>query len=291
MALQFIINGLIIGSVYALVALGFSLIYHTTRVFHLAHGAIFTSSAYLVYLFYTRLGAPLSLSILLSLVCTVSLGFFIEKVIYEPVLTERFNQSVSFISSLGTYIVIVNVIALLAGNETKILLPGSKPTLPLGPVILTRIQIEQLLISLLVIGLVFLFLTKSKFGYIIRALADNSQLISILGVKVGKVRSSVVGLGSGLAGIAAILVTLDTGMDPYIGLEFILVAAVATIIGGIGRYGGTILGAALLGVMQQIVIWLISAQWQSAITFLVLLSMLFFRPQGLLSPRMRVEEL
>lgn len=291
MALQFLINGLIVGSVYALVALGFSLIYHTTRVFHIAHGAIYTGGVYLLYLFYVRLGIPFFFSGLLALICTVGLGILIERVVYEPVLTTRSNPLISFISSLGAYIVVVNLIALLFGNETKILQPGIEPTVSFGSVILTRIQIIQFLISLLLIGLTFLLLKRSRLGYIIRALADNQQLISVLGVKVTKVRSLVMGLGSGLAGVAAILVGLDVGIDPYVGMEILLAAAVATIMGGVGRYGGAILGAVLLGVMQNLVVWQTSARWQSAVTFLILLLVLVFRPQGLLSRKIRVEEI
>jgi len=291
MVLQFIANGLVIGSVYAVVALGFSLIYHTTRVFHIAHGAIYTASAYLLYLLFVTLEVPLPLSILFALIGVVSLGILVEKAVYAPILTERQSPLISFISSLGVFIVIVNLIALLFGNETKILLPGVEPTISLGSVILARIQIIQALTSILAVGSVFFFIRKNKLGHLIRALADNHQLLSVLGVKVSRVRRIVIGLGSGLAGLAGFLVALDVGIDPYIGMEVLLIAAVATIIGGIGNYGGTILGAVLLGVVQNLVVWQASARWQSAATFLILLLILVVRPQGLFSRKIRVEEI
>ena len=291
MALQFIINGLIVGSVYALVALGFSLIYHTTNVFHIAHGAIYTAGAYLLYLFYFLFGIPFIVSLLLALICTVGLGILIDGIVYHPILKSRPNPLIAFISSLGVYIILVNLIALLFGNETKILLPGVEPTFSFASLIVTRIQVIQLLVSLLLIGGVFLLLWKSKLGYIIRGLADNQELMSILGLKVDTVRRAVVGLGSALAGLAAVLVALDIGIAPYAGMEILLIAAVATIIGGVGSYHGAVLGAVVLGVVQNLVVWQASARWQSAVTFLILLLVLLIKPQGLLSRQRRVEEI
>ena len=291
MAFQFILNGLIVGSLYALVALGFSLIYHTTHVFHIAHGAIYTAGAYLLYLFYSLLGLPFFPSLALALLCTVGLGILVDRWVYAPVLKTRPNPLIAFISSLGVYIIVVNLIALLFGNDTKILMPSVEPTFSFASLIVTRVQMVQLLISLLVIVGVFLLLWTSKLGYIIRGLADNQELMSILGLKVNTVRCAVVGLGSGLAGLAAILVALDVGIDPYVGMEILLVAAVATIIGGVGSYHGATLGAVLLGIVQNLVIWQTSARWQSAVTFLILLLVLLLKPQGLLSGKTRVEEI
>jgi branched-chain amino acid transport system permease protein len=290
MLTQFLINGLVIGAVYALVALGFGIIYHTTRIFHIAHGAVFTATAYLLYLFYGVLSLPLALSVLSGLLGAMLLGFIVQRYVYDPVMDKRQNPLILFISSLGVYIVVINLIALLFGNETKILFAGVEPTVTFGSIILTRMQIIQFIGGLLTVSAVLIFLKKNRIGHFIQALADNHVLLSLLGIKVRRVRQLVITLGSALAGLAAMLLVLDVGMDPYIGMDMLLTAAVATIVGGVGNYSGTVLGAGFLGLVQSLVVWQTSARWQPMVTFIILLLVLFVRPRGLFSHKIRVEE-
>jgi branched-chain amino acid transport system permease protein len=179
---------------------------------------------------------------------------------------------------------------MIYGNETKVISPGIQPTYQIGSVILTRVQILTFIISLILSATFMIFLKLSKLGIMIRGMRDDPELLSIMGIPPRKIRWFVFSVGSVFAGVASILNGLDVGIDPNIGMLALLNGAVAVIIGGVGIFEGTFLGAVLLGTLQSLVIWKTSARWQNTITFLLLIILLLFRPQGILGKKQRVEE-
>lgn len=290
MLLQLLANGLITGCSYALVALGFALIYNTTRIFHFAHGAVYTLGAYFFFTFWSMWHIPFIPALFLAFVATAIFGILIEQAVYLPLVRRGSSPLVYIVSSLGLYIIIINIIAMLYGNETKIPLPGLQPTYSFGGIILTRIQLLIFLGFILISAVVFLVLRKTRLGITLRAMRDDPELISVMGINPIMVRRIVFALGSILAALASILNSLDVGMDPNMGMSAILSGAVAVIIGGVGIFEGAILGGVLLGIIQSLAIWQISARWQDPITFLILILFLLFRPQGILGKRRRMEE-
>jgi len=287
---QFIANGIVSGCVFALVALGFGLIYNSTKVFHLAHGVVYTVSAYVFYSCFVSLHLHVLLSFVVAVAVSVLMGMLLERYIYSPLLKKGASMGIILISSLGVYTVLVNFIAMLYGNETKIISPGAEKTFHIGSIILTRIQLVEIAAFVVLFSLTFGFLKLSNFGRLIQALADNPPLVSVIGVDVRKIRLFVFALGSALAGIAACLVAFDVGMDPHVGLDMLLIAAVAVIIGGVKVFEGAIVGAFLLGLLQNLAIWQISAKWEQSITFLLSIIFLLTRPEGILGRRRRLEE-
>lgn len=289
MLIQFIANGICSGSLYVIVALGFSLIYNSTNIFHFAHGAIYVSSAYIFYYFLIMLKVSLPLAFLASLIFSFVLGIYTNKIIYEPLMKNKFSSSALMISSFGLYLFIINLIALLFGNETKVLNPGIEKTYTFGSVILTRIQILSFITSLFIISLFYLF-KKSKLGKIVLAYSNNPKLIEVLGYNSNLIKSLLFGIGSILAAISANLFALDVGIDPYIGMNALLISAVSVIIGGVKIFDGAIIGGFLIGLIQSLVVWQFSAQWMNASTFILLILFLLLRPQGLLGIKLRIEE-
>ncbi len=287
---QLIANGLVNGCLYALMATGYALIYNTTRIFHIAHGAIYTASAYLCFLFFVRLSWGLTSSILIALILTTLMGMMTEILVYAPLERKKASLLIALLSSLGLYVALVNLIAMIFGNETQILRPGVEKTYRWGSIILTRIQVAQVITALAVLPLIVLWLKFSQMGKVIRAVRDHPTLAMVLGVPLSRVRLLVFALGSALAGGAAILSALDVGFDPHIGMPALLIAAVALIVGGVGTFEGPVVGAFLLGILQSLIIWQVSARWTDAITFGVLIFFLLFRPHGLVGRRRRVEE-
>lgn len=288
--LQLLINGLITGCVYGLLALGFSLIYSSTRIFHFAYAVNYTAGAYFLYAFMIRLELSLGLSIILALLCSTMLGMLMEKLVYLPLHRKEAPMAISIISSLGLNIFLVNLIAMIFGNETKIMRPGIEKTYQIADIIINRIQLYQVIVFVILVTLTLWFLKQNSFGKRIRAMADNPRLLGVLGISVERVRLIVFAIGTFLASAASILVALDVGMDPHVGFNALLAGAVATIIGGIGVYPGAIVGAFLLAISQSMVIWQTSARWEEAVTFVILIIFLFARPQGLLGRNMRLEE-
>ena len=287
---QFIANGLCTGAVYALVALGFALIYTTSGVFHIAHGAAYTAAGYALYSFLTVLRLPFVLSVALAVLATASLGALFEVAVYRPLNATHASPAVLMISSLGLYIIVINLIATFWGNETRTFSSQGQPSVTIGDVILTRVQIAQVLASIGVGALYWTFLRKSRLGRLCRAVADDSTLASVLGIDVGLTRVVAFFIGSSLAAIGAVLVALDVGMDPYVGFSAVLAAAVACIVGGLHRFIAPALGGALLGVVQSLTVWRTSTRWESAVVFAILIVFLLFRPQGLLGMTKRIEE-
>jgi len=291
MTLQVIANGLIAGCVYALVALGFGLIYKTTRILHFAHGAVYTAAAYALYFFLISISFPVFISIVLALIIGTLLGISTETFLYYPLHRKKAPYAISFIASMGIYLFLVNLIAMLFGNEVKIIQPGLEKTYQFAGIILTRTQIIETIVFVVVFLVFYIFMKKSGLGRLIRALSNNPELATVLGMNIRKTRLLVFGLGSLLASISGLLVALDIGIDPNIGFSAVFVCAVAVIIGGIDIFEGAVLGAFLLGLIQNITIWKLSARWQEAITFGILILFLLLRPQGILSYKKRMEEI
>ncbi len=291
MMLQVIANGIIAGCVYALIALGFGIIYKTTRVLHFAHGAVYTASAYAFYFFLILLKIPTVVSVILALSVGIILGIAIESFLYYPLYKKKAPYAISFISSMGIYLFLINLIAMLFGNEVKILQPGLETTYRFAGIILTRTQIIEFIVFIIVFPFFYIFIRKSSLGVLIRALSNNPLLATVLGLHIRKTRFIVFIIGSLLASAAGLLVALDIGVDPNIGFSAVFVCVVAVIIGGVDVFEGAVLGAFLLGLIQNITVWKLSARWQEAITFGILIIFLLFRPQGILSYKKRMEEI
>jgi branched-chain amino acid transport system permease protein len=290
MVAQLFANGLATGSLYALSALGFGLIYNTTRVFHIAYGAVYTVSAYLLFALWTQYKIPLGIALIIASILTILLGILIDIHVYQPLLRQSSSFLIVMISSLAVYIITVNIIVLIFGNEIKVLRSGVATTFSLGQVILSGIQILQIVAFAFVFFTLVLFLKWTNFGKIIRAMRDNPDLLSLMGIDLQKVRWLIFGLGSLLAGLAAMLQALDVGIDPNIGMSAVLIAAVAVIIGGVGILEAPAFGGLLLGVLQSVVIWQASGRWQEAVTFALLILFLLFKPEGIFGQRRRLEE-
>lgn len=278
---QLVLNGLIAGSVYALIALGFGLIYGTTRFFHFAHGAIYTCGAYFTYLFAAWLGLPLAVSIALAILCTSFLGVLIELGIYRPLRRHDATSLVLLLASLGIFIVLQNVISLVFGDDTKMLRGGLvQEGLEILGARITPIQLTIIAVSAALFIVSSLILKYTKIGKAVRAVANDPELAQVSGIESDRVILFTFAVGSGLAAVAAILISFDVDMNPTMGFNALLMGVVAVIIGGVGSLPGAALGGLLLGLAQHLGVWPIGSQWQDAIAFVILLIFLLFRPSG-----------
>ena len=284
---QFLINGLITGSVYALLALGFAIVYNTTKIFHIAYAALYVLAPYVFLTFYSTWGFPLIISFTISIGITLLVSLFIEYFIYKPLSEKKSSNEVILISSLGVMIVVVNFIGMIYGNETKVILLEISNSLHFGNVIITYNQILQIGVTIFFIFLFFIYLKFSKFGKRTRALRDDVELFSVMGYNAYKMRAELFMLSGIFVAIGANLVALDVGMDPYVGMPMVVNAIVALIIGGVGRFEAPVLGGFLIGILQALTVWVFSARWQDVIIFIVLILFLVFRPQGILGEKNR----
>jgi len=287
MFLQLLANGIIMGSIYALVALGFALVYNTTRIFHIAYAVLYMFAPYMILTFYKNLGFPFYISFPIAILLTILLSVLMEITIYRPLSKKKSSSSVILISSLGIMIVVINIIAMFYGNETKILNPNISKSVSIGNIIITYSQLYQLGLSLLVMFIFMAFLKFSKFGIKTRAMRDDDVLCTVFGMDIYKMRLVLFTLSGFFAALGGGLVAYDVGMDPYVGMPMLLNAVVALIIGGMGRFEAPILGGFIIGILQAAAVWAFSSRWQDAVTFTLLILFLLFRPQGLMGEKKR----
>lgn len=288
MILQFFINGLITGVLYSLSAIGFALVYNTTKIFHIAAAALYVVAAYLFYFTYHTLGFILWLSIGVSLVLTAVLSMISEWIVYRPLYNKKSSLNVTMISSIGLMTVLVNVIAILFGNEAKVIDNTIRSGFIIGELIITYPQVLQLVFGVFVIMLFMLFLRFTRFGLTIKALSNNNTLFETMGFSIAKTRMFAFAFSGIFFAIGSCLTVYDVGMNPQMGMALLINAMVSMIIGGVGRFDACVIGGISLGIIQSLVDYQFSASWQNAITFIVLLFFLLLRPQGIVGYKKRM---
>ena len=271
-----------------LVALGFHIIFSATKIFHIAHGGIYVAGVY--FYLWSSPAIGITPAFALSLIFAFLLGVLVEWSVYKPLLKKSSNENIALISSLGVYIIIVNVIALLFGNETKILDNTIRESFQLGEIIITKPQLWQLFFALPLIALFLIFIKITGYGLKIRAISDNPVLARVMGIKTQQIRYIVFGIGSVMAVSAALLKGFDTGIDPYSGMAITLSAAVVVIIGGSSSLYGTIIASIMLAIIQNFTEFFLSAQWKDTVTFAILIIVLLWRTEGILQFNVRVDE-
>lgn len=284
---QVIVNTLISASVYGLIALSFSLIYGTTRFFHIAHGAVYVVGAYaslaaIKYMNWAACGVWGTIgAVLVAIAASAGLGGLLECGIYRPLRRKRATPMVLLIASLGMYIVIQNLISAFFGDDAKTIRTWPVVEgLPIFGAHVTQIQILIIAVAALLFIVTILVLRYTKAGIALRALASNPSLALVIGMDTDRIILNGFLIGSALVGAAGVLISLDIDMTPTMGMNALLMGVVAAIIGGIGSIPGIAIGSLVLALAQHLGVWKIPTQWQDAIAFAILLLFLMLRPQG-----------
>ena len=281
---QLLINSIIAGAIYALMAVGFNLIYGTVRFFDLGYGSLAAVGGYGAFFLLDKLNFGFVISLAFGVSVSSLVGFIIYKTVYQPLHNRKSSNLVMLVASLGVFTAVQSILAMLFGSRFRVLSDGSGAQLIyhiFGGAI-THTQIVILVTAfLVVIGLHFL-LKRTVFGKSVAAIADNEEVAKVVGINTKKVIGLVFLIGSAIAGLTGVLVGLDVGIKPTMGLLLLLKGVVASIIGGVGSLYGGVLGAFLLGLVENFGIWKISGEWKDAISFGLLIIFLLFRPQGIL---------
>ena len=284
---QFVFNGVVAGSVYALIALGFALIFTASRVFHFAHGGVYTLSAFAGYTVMIPLGLGLLPGFVAAALSAAVLGVGINALLYEPMKAGGVSPFVAMIASFGVLIIFTNVAALVWGSNPIVLSAGGSARIyHVGLIYTTDTQLRIIGSALVLAALLWAFFRFMRMGIAIRALGNDSELAEVVGMPSRLLRHISFAVGSGLVGISGMLIGLNVGIiDFNMGFDIILMATVAMIIGGLGNVGAAAAGGFVLGLVQNVAIWKIESRWQMAISFGILVIMLLFRPSGLFGAR------
>ena len=287
--MQIIINGLINGLCISVFALGFSVIYYSTNVFALSLAGIYVLTPYLVWQL-MGWGIPLLLSVAMALLITAVINIGIEKYNHCSLVQKGASLSVHMISSLAIYIILTQIIVLIWGNNAESLREGAHFTWELNGIILTQSQIIAGGGAVAILAFFYAGLRLTKTGLKLRALSDNPVQLALYGVNIHNTRLLAASLAAILAGLSSIFISYDIGFDPYSGLHSLLLAVVASVIGGRSSFLSPMIGGILIGLLRAEVGWFFDAQWQDAATFLLLVLILFFRPLGLMASKRRIEQ-
>ncbi|MEO0072226.1 MAG: branched-chain amino acid ABC transporter permease [candidate division WOR-3 bacterium] len=289
MILQLIVNGIIVGSIYALVAIGFTVIYQSVHFFHIAYGAVYTAGAYLTYTTVQHLKLECFeitawvVAILAGIVGAGILGILIDRLVYLPLRKRKAPNMIFLLASFGVFILIQNLIQLLYGVQIRTLRTGPvKEGRQFFGAVITDIQILILIVSCLLLLILWIFIHKTKLGKAMRAVSDDPITASVVGINPEKIIFFSFLIGSVLAGIAGILISFETSIEPTMGFNALLKGIIASIVGGIGSIPGAVLGGFFLGIAENLGIWKIQAGWKDTIAFLILIIFLLFRQRGIL---------
>jgi len=280
---QLIANSLIAGSIYAVLVLGFNLIYFTTKFIDLGFGVLVALGGYTTFYLSKLLGAPLWLGIIGGVLVSGLVSYLAYRFIYRPLRARKASSAVLLIASLGVLILLQAVIAILFTSQFQTIsgLLSRNPIFELWGATFTSVQIAALFIAFALFGFLALLLKKTLFGKAVTAIGDDEEVSKIVGVNTESVIGRVFFIAGAIGGLGGILIGFDTGIEPIMGLAWLLPAIVAAIIGGIGNFYGGFAGAFMLAFIENFGIWKISGEWKLAIAFAVLILFLIWRPQGL----------
>jgi branched-chain amino acid transport system permease protein len=292
---QQLINGLALGAVYALIALGYTMVYGILQLINFAHGEVYMLGAYLGIIVFgalTALGLP-SYSLALTLVITVLVsmlfcamfGATIERVAYRPL--RNASKLAPLISAVGMSIILQNFVMLSQGKEYKNL-PPQFPSegLTIFGANVSPVQMFILGASLLIMVLLQLFVTKTRLGKAMRATSQDRVMAGLVGIDINRVISVTFMIGSALAAVAGVMVTLYYGVVHFfMGYLAGIKAFTAAVLGGIGSIPGAMLGGFMLGLIENFGASYISSVYKDAFAFLVLIITLIIRPSGLLGQK------
>lgn len=289
---QVIFNIIYAFSLYLLIAASFSLIFYSTKIFHLAHAAVITIGAYLTFLFANQFSLPFAVSVIAAVMMSSGIGLLCEVFFYRP-MRKRNNSSLSYlIVSIGIYTVLQNCVSLFFGDSTKIIRTGE---ITIGNEIfgayITNTEIATIIISITLFIVINLCLQFTFVGKAIRAVSNNPQLCNIYGINSNKVISVAFCFGSALAATAGVLSAMATDMKPTFGFDLLLYGVVAVIIGGVGSTRGLMAGTLLVAATQHLTAYFIDTKWMDAFTYIILILFLIWKPLGFSGLRLRKVEI
>jgi branched-chain amino acid transport system permease protein len=277
---QQILNGILIGTLYAMVALGLTMIYGVLRVLHVAHAGMYVIGAYVALAVFLQSGSYL-LAVLIAGVAGGLTGLLLERLIYRRMFDCQ--REVPLIASIGLFVVITDLIRIVAGAEPQAFLMGSGGGFSFINIWVSKFDIMLFFFSWSTIALLWFFLTKTKMGFAVRAIPQSREISQMMGINVNRGVQAVFFAGSFLAAIAGALVgPFYSYIDPNMGNSFAYKALAIIVIGGFGNVVGTLIGGILLGVTEVLmVVYTQIPLSQEALAMLFLIILLLAKPTGL----------
>lgn len=277
-----LINGLNIGSIYALVALGYTMVYGIAKLINFAHGEIIMVGSYTVFVCTTMMGMPIWLSIPVSIVVCAVLGICIEKIAYKPLRSA--SRIYLLITAIGISFFLQSLFQLIfTANPKSFPTIIQLPALTFGEFSISANYYLTFVVSVVLMIILDRFVKLTKTGRAMRAVSEDQGAAQLMGININRTISITFAIGSALAAVAGILYSSSYPLiNPFMGSTLGIKAFIAAVVGGIGIIPGAVLGGFILGIIESLTKAYISSQMTDAIVFLVLIVVLVFKPAGLL---------
>ena len=285
MIYQQLINGIMLGASYSLVAIGYTLIFGVLNLLYFAHGEVFMVGAFVGLYVVILANANIYVALVGAMIACGALGMLAVFVAVRPVSKDY--PLAQLISSIGVTIVLQNMAIYIFGGQQVAFPETIKQELyRIGPVTISSVQIFILVVAVVLMVLLWLFIERSKMGRAIRATAENHETAALLGVDVNRVVLVTFIIASSIAGVAGVLDGLkNSNVSPFMGLEVAVKGLVVMLLGGLGNVTGAMIGGLLLGMVEILSAAYIGTTERDFVTFAILILILLYRPSGLFGTR------
>jgi branched-chain amino acid transport system permease protein len=282
-----IVNGTMMGSIYVLVGLGLVLIYGVMHVLNFAHGMIFMLGGYMAYTFFAHVTGDYASAVVLSMATLMAFGFLLEQSVFRPLRGNLRNQ---VIASLALVLLIQNsVVAIWGPTGIQFNIKATEVLVPIGAVRFSLQHILVIVVTFLSMGLLFLFLKYTKFGTALRATSQDNDAALIVGINTKRMYWVSFAIGSALAALGGALIGPLFLVFPQMGDLPLVKALAGILLGGMGSIPGAVIGGLIIGITEALSTLVIPTDYRDAVTFVVIILILLFRPQGLFGVRVRGE--
>jgi branched-subunit amino acid ABC-type transport system permease component len=282
--LQALLNGLMTGTLLAVPAIGFTAMFAVLRYPNFTIASYATLGAFAAWVANVSFGLPVLPSVAAAFLVTAAVGAVAERVALAPLRPS--GPLAVAIASIALGVVLENLIRFGFGNDLKAYDLPIMRDMRFGEIRVGPQQVQNALIALAIMALVFAFLNLTTMGRAMRAVADNRDLARLRGIVPERVEYLAAFVGCGLCGVGGVLIGLDTSIDPLTGFRVLLAVFAAAVLGGLGSIPGAVAGAFLLGIAEEMALLAVPATYRSAVGFLAILIVLTFRPRGLFGERM-----
>jgi len=279
---QVVISGILAGALYAMVALGLSLIYGVMRVINIAHGPLLMLGAYLTYFAWRASGIDPYLTLPLAMAGLFGVGVLLQRVLVFRVVDAP--ELSSLLLTFGISIALVNLAQVAFTSDLRAVeyITGS---FLLGPFALSKSRLVAFVFAALITAAAFVFLKRTRLGKAIRATAQSREVAMVCGVNVARIHLLTFGIGSALAAAGGTLISVIVAIQPEMGQIWTFKSFLVIVLGGAGNYPGALLGGVLLGLVEQLASLFLTAQLSEAVAYILLVLVLLVRPSGLIGGR------
>ena len=287
MVQQVLVNGLVMGCYYILIAVGLSTIYGVLGISHFAHGSVSMIGGYLCYLLVSNAGVPFVLAIIISMVFSAVLGVVIERFGYRPIRTSNAPGINVFIVALGIGMLIDNLTQYFFGPDQVIIKTSLTGVVSLGSLKVSQMRLVLMAVTLVLIVLLVLYMQKTKLGKAIRATAQNRDAAVMMGINTNVIIALVFAISSAYGAVAGSFMGSLFAVYPSMGNGTVMKGFAVLILGGLGSIPGTVVGGLIIGLFEALCSFYISSDFKEIYAFAIMILVLIIKPNGLLGRKER----